>query len=375
MEDLVDACWLACVMGEFDACRRILKHGRTASKEMMLSNLVRAHEAGTIDLQDEILAKLSAEGDTYPVDPELLFEDRLSEDCISYCISCGFRCTTLTGVEIPATANRKCSLLSKATSHLPLSPYSTAPITEGSPLCEADLHLMRLLTTPTTTPPIYQAAFAIRSEYRTPKDTTWVGHVLYLAAHHANDDFWRSTVMTRAFWEYISDREVPKDELVAVKDGRPVRYPSRLRRVIAEIFPVISEERKERVIEFIVAEHQKQGVVRESSVLVDQVEEAMKMVLEMAAERAQRKEGGPEPSADPFDAAVKKSQNLISPSTASKLQLYAYYKQATEGDCNIPKPGMFEMEKKAKWDAWTGVKGTSTDTAKAKYIELVESLA
>jgi acyl-CoA-binding protein len=33
----------------------------------------------------------------------------------------------------------------------------------------------------------------------------------------------------------------------------------------------------------------------------------------------------------------------------TKLQLYAYYKQATVGDCTADKPAVWEMVAKAKW--------------------------
>ena len=51
-----------------------------------------------------------------------------------------------------------------------------------------------------------------------------------------------------------------------------------------------------------------------------------------------------------------------------KLQLYAYYKQATTGDCNTPKPGMLDFVGKAKWEQWNTVKGTSANKAMACYI-------
>jgi len=35
-----------------------------------------------------------------------------------------------------------------------------------------------------------------------------------------------------------------------------------------------------------------------------------------------------------------------------KLEFYALYKFSLEGPCNIPKPGMFQFERKAKYDAW-----------------------
>lgn len=58
-------------------------------------------------------------------------------------------------------------------------------------------------------------------------------------------------------------------------------------------------------------------------------------------------------------------------STDEKLKFYAYYKQATEGDVTGAQPWAVQMEARAKWDAWNGVKGMSKDEAMKKYIELV----
>lgn len=53
-----------------------------------------------------------------------------------------------------------------------------------------------------------------------------------------------------------------------------------------------------------------------------------------------------------------------------KLDAYKYYKQATFGDCNTPKPNMFNFKETAKWNAWNTLKGISSDTAKENYIKL-----
>ncbi|XP_051465848.1 enoyl-CoA delta isomerase 2 isoform X2 [Apus apus] len=62
------------------------------------------------------------------------------------------------------------------------------------------------------------------------------------------------------------------------------------------------------------------------------------------------------------------------PGNETKLKLYALFKQATEGPCNSPKPGMLDFVKKAKWDAWNSLGSLSQDNARQKYIELVSSL-
>ena len=54
------------------------------------------------------------------------------------------------------------------------------------------------------------------------------------------------------------------------------------------------------------------------------------------------------------------------------LELYSLFKQATVGDVNIEAPGMFQMEAKAKFNAWTSKKGMSKSDAEAAYIALVK---
>ncbi|TFK90675.1 acyl-CoA-binding protein [Polyporus arcularius HHB13444] len=81
-----------------------------------------------------------------------------------------------------------------------------------------------------------------------------------------------------------------------------------------------------------------------------------------------------------FDKAVAIVQSLpkegpIKPTQDEQLFFYKYYKQATVGDVNTSRPGMLDFVGKAKWDAWKGVEGTSTEEAYAKYVEkLIEIL-
>lgn len=66
---------------------------------------------------------------------------------------------------------------------------------------------------------------------------------------------------------------------------------------------------------------------------------------------------------------VKKLKS--SPTNEELLLLYKYYKQATIGDINTRKPGLFDLKNKAKWEAWESVKGTSTHNSEVEYIKLV----
>lgn len=76
-----------------------------------------------------------------------------------------------------------------------------------------------------------------------------------------------------------------------------------------------------------------------------------------------------------FEQAVADSKTLSSkPSTETLLKLYSLYKQATEGDLNIPEPGAFDFVAKAKYESWMSLKGKSKDEAKKDYIDLINKL-
>lgn len=76
-----------------------------------------------------------------------------------------------------------------------------------------------------------------------------------------------------------------------------------------------------------------------------------------------------------FEAAVAESKNLPErPSNDVLLQLYALYKQATDGDVEGKRPGFTDMVGRFKYDAWAAVKGLSSDEAMTRYIDLVATL-
>ena len=76
-----------------------------------------------------------------------------------------------------------------------------------------------------------------------------------------------------------------------------------------------------------------------------------------------------------FNAAMADSKNLAErPDNATLLKIYSLYKQGSTGDNAEKKPGFGDMVGRAKWDAWNGLKGTSTDDAMKQYVDLIESL-
>ncbi|XP_038132026.1 enoyl-CoA delta isomerase 2, mitochondrial [Cyprinodon tularosa] len=62
------------------------------------------------------------------------------------------------------------------------------------------------------------------------------------------------------------------------------------------------------------------------------------------------------------------------PGNEVKLKIYALFKQATQGPCNAPKPGMLDFVNKAKWDAWKSLGTISQEEAREQYCSLIGSL-
>ena len=62
------------------------------------------------------------------------------------------------------------------------------------------------------------------------------------------------------------------------------------------------------------------------------------------------------------------------PTDEELLKLYGWFKQASVGDVNTQRPGMFDLKGKFKWDEWNSHKGTSKEDAEKAYIEFVNSL-
>jgi len=95
------------------------------------------------------------------------------------------------------------------------------------------------------------------------------------------------------------------------------------------------------------------------------------------ARRSVRSEGGQAVSDlqkrfEEASAAVKKLKE--DPGNDVKLQLYALYKQGSEGDVEGKRPGFTDMIGRAKYDAWAKTKGMTKDEAMKKYVALVKSL-
>jgi len=76
-----------------------------------------------------------------------------------------------------------------------------------------------------------------------------------------------------------------------------------------------------------------------------------------------------------FETAAQEAQKLSKrPDNETMLKLYAFYKQATQGDVKGSRPGMFDLVGRAKYDAWSKLRGMNQPQAQQSYVDLVELL-
>lgn len=76
-----------------------------------------------------------------------------------------------------------------------------------------------------------------------------------------------------------------------------------------------------------------------------------------------------------FEQAQKDVKTLTKkPSNEDLLTLYSLFKQASDGDVKGARPGMLDMVGRAKYDAWSKLKGTSADQAMKNYLSVVNKL-
>ncbi|MDY6964530.1 MAG: acyl-CoA-binding protein [Halobacteriota archaeon] len=73
-----------------------------------------------------------------------------------------------------------------------------------------------------------------------------------------------------------------------------------------------------------------------------------------------------------FEAAVefvRTAKGDYKPSQDLQLEMYALFKQATEGDIHGKKPGFTDVVGKAKYSAWERLKGMSREEAMKRYVD------
>ncbi|KAI8143286.1 acyl CoA binding protein-domain-containing protein [Fennellomyces sp. T-0311] len=81
-----------------------------------------------------------------------------------------------------------------------------------------------------------------------------------------------------------------------------------------------------------------------------------------------------------FNKALHIVQHLspsssFQPTKEQKLELYALYKQAAQGNVDTQRPGIFDVVGRAKWDAWKKLEGLNSLEAKHRYVEVLLRVA
>jgi len=85
-----------------------------------------------------------------------------------------------------------------------------------------------------------------------------------------------------------------------------------------------------------------------------------------------------------FTAAINVIRSLpkngaYQPSKELLLRFYAYFKQATIGPNNQPKPSFWDVVNRAKWQAWYNLGDMSKENAMQEYVDelkkIVETMA
>lgn len=75
-----------------------------------------------------------------------------------------------------------------------------------------------------------------------------------------------------------------------------------------------------------------------------------------------------------FNKAAENVKKLNTLDDENLLFLYGLYKQITCGNCNVKKPGLFDIKGKAKWAAWESRKGLKKEEGQKLYINKVTIL-
>lgn len=90
----------------------------------------------------------------------------------------------------------------------------------------------------------------------------------------------------------------------------------------------------------------------------------------MATDGSPQAKGSELPAmAEEIKALLKDRMNL-----EEKLEVFSLRQQFTEGDCSTPKPGLFEIRERAKWNAWMKRKGMPREEAKQRLLERIQQL-
>ena len=76
-----------------------------------------------------------------------------------------------------------------------------------------------------------------------------------------------------------------------------------------------------------------------------------------------------------FEKAAEEVMALVErPDDKTLLRLYGLYKQATLGNIKGKRPGFTDVKGRAKYDAWSRLRGKSQEWAMEEYVKLMTEL-
>eukprot|EP00754_Rhynchopus_humris_P038606 Rhum_TRINITY_DN21222_c0_g1::Rhum_TRINITY_DN21222_c0_g1_i1::g.173526::m.173526 len=389
LDDEVDVAWLALVLKEYAACHALLQGADADAADLVMCTAKQASP----EERTALLAAFAGSDATFAVPTDSLLEADAAAgvDAAAFCVRLGFRGDTL-AFPVPAAEHELCRLYLDATAGLALGDTEDAAPFAGSSLAPCDVALLRsALLAEETQPSAAETLALLDKRVREAEGAAAphvVGHLLFNVAESSDDDaLFSGLVQSQACYDYLADRNVPKRERVVVRDGRPVTYGSRVERAHRELCPKWGAARRAAFVAAMRERHAAAPAV-DTGLLSDPVADAFAALFRdadaeggAAAAPAAGAEGGAEEPVEltldeRFARAVERAKTLPSGlSNDNKLLLYAYFKQAQEGDCTKPKPGMLDFAGKAKWQAWVNVKGTSSDDAKRQYADACDAFA
>ena len=371
----VHCVWLLGVMCRFNDSRKIMDSvGETDEQtrvEMLrfAQQLFSSEEEEDEQMQDDLRQAFLGGKKCWQIPIDDLFEE-YEPEVVRECVEIGFTISKESldnndmDVTVTPQAHDVAITFALATRHIEWKTDDMTPFNSHSDFCPADVQLIQQL---------------LRSKLQIPTTRSsphhWIGHLFWTAATEVGvtDSQFKNVVNSNAFWEYISDRQVPKLELLVKEEGKPIRYKTRLDRIIKNFVEEDSTEEleQERILILInsVAEH----VKTKPSVAVDQLfhdyeGSSIEKLITFLSPPSKT------PLKTPFESAAESASSLQKLSNDTKLKIYSLYKQAIEGDNTRKQPGMFDFEGKAKWNAWNSVKGMSKEEASDTYIQLINHL-
>ncbi|KAH8409302.1 hypothetical protein KR009_012308 [Drosophila setifemur] len=82
---------------------------------------------------------------------------------------------------------------------------------------------------------------------------------------------------------------------------------------------------------------------------------------------------------DPEEELFHRATQHVAGSTTSLassdlLELYGFYKQAIEGPCREPSPGLLQLKARSKWQAWNNLGKMSALAARQAYVEKLDKM-